>query len=343
MQFNRILLVVAGTCLALLPTARAAMSGANTAVRDPAFDSMVNQSVLDEASRGTNPEAMVDAAIMLDKAEHTLHRPHRGGTADDMFRYAWNAACSFKDDRAKERIQRYLHIERRDEFFHELEGMNPPTPEEPEAPISSGEEQEMFTDFINHGAIMLKSLNYQGVQELENKLNDPYCPLTPEDKQQLQVYFEKLEAQIYQATHNEDGSPIETPYHFGWRHDNDQPLPPPAPRPIEPIHPHHGHHLRPDPPEPVHPVVPPAPSEPPYRSRSLKAMFDITPHGARVISVFPGSPLYGRVGAYDVITAIDGMPATSQHELENHFGHTDIKFVDQYGEPQRCSIFIGNR
>ena len=79
---RKTVLLLASACLALGSAALwADAPHVRMVANDPAFDSLIDQDLLHEAAFGNDAGEMVDAAIMLERAEQQLHRPHRGGTA----------------------------------------------------------------------------------------------------------------------------------------------------------------------------------------------------------------------------------------------------------------------
>ncbi|MDO5581324.1 MAG: PDZ domain-containing protein [Planctomycetia bacterium] len=322
-------------CTAMI--ARADAPHVRMIANDPAFDSLVNPTVLQEASEGNDAGVMVDAAIMLERAEETLHRPHRGGTAEDMYRHAWKTATAFNDNNAKERIRQHLRYYKKDSFLRELEGIQYSAPIMPKRPLySGGSERELFEDFMNQAEDALRRLDYARAKDLMNQVNSRECPLTEEDKTTVYVHLEKITTQIYQATHNEDGSLKRDSQPWGWGHGPSSDPPPAPPQPEPNSWGHNGPHFGP-------PVAPPPPEQAPYRSKALKALFKHAPHGAKITAIFPGSPLANRLQVGDIITALDGVPVNSTWELENHFSATRVDYMDNRGLHQRTFIRIRNR
>ena len=321
-----------------LTVARADAPHVRMIANDPAFDSLIDKDMLHDAAFGNDAGVMIDAAIMLDRAEKQLCRPHRGGTAADMFRHAWQTAIANGDAKSKERIVQYLNYYEKTDLLKELQEMKTNLPVAPRRPnYRGGNEKELFDQFMQEADDALRRLDMNRAEQLRAQVDNPNCPLTDEDKNDVDVYLEKIHTQIYQATHNEDGTPKRDVKPWGWGHGPESETPaPPAPAPEEepantwgPKGPHFGP-----------PIAPPAAEQPPYRSRRLNALFTQAPHGAKVVHIFPGSPLEGRLHEGDIITSLDGVPVNSTWELENHYAMTHVCYMDSRGLDQRVTIRV---
>ena len=93
-------------------------------VNDPGFNQYVDPEVLEHALRSGDASQIIDVAIQMYRGEKAMHRPHAGGSADDLFRRAWMVATQNGDQASLNRIISFYSVENRADFIDQLKASN---------------------------------------------------------------------------------------------------------------------------------------------------------------------------------------------------------------------------
>ena len=342
-------------------------------VNDPGFNQYVDPEVLEHALRSGDASQIIDVAIQMFRGEKAMHRPHAGGSADDLFRRAWMVATQNGDQASLDRISSFYSVENRADFIDQLKasasggigsgatggggigsgatggggigsgatggggiggGAAPMDP----LPEFSTEglsifERRTVNSFVERSKDAYVSLNQTEITQLRGSLHSRSLNLPPYIKQRLENYLNQVNDLITKRLARNSVQGSGNP--GGVIGWGNQPGPAPAPRQSGP----NGWGTN-GPDFNNGPVPAPTDSGNFYHCDSLRADFKHASDGAIVTRIFPNSPLRGRLVEGDKIIALDNISVRSTWELENHSRWTKVDFMSENRGHQTTTIFI---
>ncbi|MDO5582017.1 MAG: hypothetical protein Q4G69_12880 [Planctomycetia bacterium] len=305
-------------CGSWIEAKEAAKDAKTQKVEDPEFEKYIRADDFEKALKSNEMETMLLAARQIAKGEKELGRTCKYASAEALLLTAYQIASSQDNKEAKAQIRKTARLIGKLSIISEFNMIDKikkrpashKKEQEDNTPLfttDGNKEAETLVDSIVHGAQQAVVRRDQAaIESLEKQVQDK---LEISDKLRLELinYLAEMKAQA---------SNERTVYKENQR------IPGSQDEALSHYWPESNGYT--------------------YFCRSLRATFSFEPGGARIIYIYPYSPLRGRLRPGDVITHLDYILVSSPEELEQHFSWTLVDFYSTFakGRYGRISIFI---
>ncbi len=290
----------------LLMTPLYAVDKEDHQIKDADFDEYITGPELEKAAHSEDPIAIVLAAKHLAKGEDVLKRKHTSGiTAENLLITAYQHAVQNEDKKACSEIRRTARICKRSKIMSEFSTIDKMVKKE-----NWGKDRKLNTKkpFSTGNDKKMESVVQAIVTEAQNDvIQRDLKALT-----NLETRVRKNEMNLSSVVQTEVLAYLSELKTRVTNNENNRPRT--------------GHIVN---------------YRDGYYSPILRASFVLQNGGARIISIDPYSPLWGRLTQGDVIVRLDGMRIFSYYELERHYGQTTVSFYSVNGFFSTIIVFLG--
>lgn len=284
-------------------------------IDDPEFNQYIGSDDLDQAMKSNNVETLLLAAQKLAKGEKELGRPNKITSSEMLLLTAYQIASSQESREIKMQIRKVARSIGKLSIIPEFNTidkirkrssskMNHQEKTTPLFTTAGNKETEALVDSIVQGAqSAVARKDRAAIEDLEKQVQDK-LDLSDQLRLELINYLAEMKAQTTseRTLYKEDHRFTESSYN-------------------------------------TYPQYWPDHIGLTYFGRSLRATFSMEPGGARILYLYPYSPLRGRLRTGDLITHLDYMLVNDPAELEQHYSWTLVDFYSN-GRYGRISIFI---